>query len=132
MFKTTTRLLVNEALRLLEVGGIDTGQGPLAGEGTYFILEVLDLSVALLTLLLGSGDTDEVLEQLGASLLLENEGELDSTMQELADLLDIGFNHVAGRQCGCTDTNTTGNLGGSIARDGVFYSIGLISNRFLR
>lgn len=73
----------------------------------------------LLAFVSGGGDADEVLEELAASLLLENEGDLDGTVEEAGDDLDIVLEHVTGGDgCG-TEADTTGNLSRGVAGDSV-------------
>jgi hypothetical protein len=52
---------------------------------------------------------DKVLEELAASLLLSEQRDLDDTVQELGDLLDIRLDHGSGGQSRGTDTDTTGD-----------------------
>lgn len=84
-----------------------------------FIAELFDLLVAFLALLGGGGDTDKVLEKLRAGLLLEEEGKLDSTVKEVGDDLDVFLDHVTRRKSGCAETDTTGNLGGSVTGNSI-------------
>jgi len=111
--------VLNEALRLLEVGGVDTGQREALSELGDLITERLDLLVSDPALIRGGGNAHEVLEELRARLLLESERDLHSAVQELSDLLDVLLLHVTRGESRGSKTDTTRNLGGSIARDGV-------------
>lgn len=104
---------------LFQVGCIYAGQGPLAGEGTDLVAELLHLSEALFTLLLGGSNADEVLKELRAGLLLEKKSELDSTVKEVGNNLDILLLHVTGGQSGGTKADATRHLGRSITRNSV-------------
>jgi hypothetical protein len=104
---------------LLEIGGVNAGEGPLACKDADLIAKLLNLSKALLAFLLGGSDTDEVLEELRTSFLLENKGKLNSTVEEFSNDLDVLFLHVTRGQGGSTDTDATRDLGRCVTRDGV-------------
>ena len=108
-----------ETLRLLEVGDVNTREREALSEGLDLVPELLDLLVSNVALNGGGGDPHEVLEELGAGLLLEGERDLDGTVQELGNLLDVGLVHVTGGQGGGAETDTTGNLGRGIARNSI-------------
>lgn len=114
-----------ETLRLLEVGSVNTREGEALREGLDLVPELLDLLVSNVVLSGGGGDTHEVLEELGAGLLLEGKRDLDGTVEELGDLLDVGLVHVTRGQGRGTETDTTRNLGRGVARNGVLCRIGL-------
>jgi hypothetical protein len=63
--------------------------------------------------------SDKVLEELGSGLLLGSQGDLNSSVEEVGNLLHLGFLHGSGSQGGETDSDTTGNLGRSVTGDGV-------------
>ena len=100
-----------DALRSLDGRGIgDTGEGEGRGELHDVLLELGNELGGLAGAGLEGGG--EVLKELGASLLLGDEGDLDDSVQELGDLLDVGLNHRSGREGGSTDSDTTGHKGG--------------------
>lgn len=113
--------IVRASLGDLQLRNIHTGQRELPREVSDLLLEHLDLCKALLALLLGSGDADEILEELGACLLLEDLGELDGTVDEGCDSLHIFFFHVAGGEGGGAETDTAWGDCGGVATDGVFW-----------
>ena len=117
--QAASRLLV-EPLGLGERRHIDTGEGPLHRERLHLRAELLDELEALLALRGHSRDAHEVLEQLRAGLLLQEQRELHGAVQEVGNDLDIVLAHVARRQRGRAETDATGDLCGRVARDGVF------------
>lgn len=113
------RLEVVETLGLLQVLGLDTWKGELRSEALDLVTELLDLVVRLGAR--GGGDFDEVFEELGAGILLQLQGELDGTVQEGSHGLDVFLGHVTGSQGGGTETDTSGDLGRGVTRNGVLW-----------
>ncbi len=66
---------------LVSVRHVDTGEGPLHGERLHLRAELLDELEALLALRWHSRDAHEVLEQLRAGLLLQEQRELHGAVQ---------------------------------------------------
>ena len=112
-------LVLMETSGLLERRHVNARQRPLAGKGSNLITELLHLEVTLVALRSGCSNTNEVLEELRFGLLLEEEGELNRTVQEIGNDFDVLVAHVAGCKGGCAETNTTGNLSGCVTRNGV-------------
>ena len=110
-------LLVNQSLRLLQVGNINTREWPLHGKFAHIRTEVTNLLPSSKLAALGRRNAHKVLQQLGAGLLLEMERQLDSAVQELGNLLNILLLEVPAGNSRCTKTDTTGSLRASIARD---------------
>jgi hypothetical protein len=106
-----------EALRLGESADVDTGKREPLSKGADLLAEFLN---SLGTLAIAGGSNAlEILEQLGARLLLQLQSELDGTVQELGNLLDIFFVHAPRGKGRSAETNTTGDLSGGITVDGV-------------
>ena len=112
-------LIIQETLRLGQCRDINTGKRPLPSELPDLLAELEDLLSTLLALFLDGSDTDEVLEELAASLLLENKSELDGTVKEVSDDLDVVLEHVTRSESGGTETDTAGDLSGGVTRDSV-------------
>lgn len=94
----------------------DSGKGELGRE----LLDVLlELGNELSSLTLALKGLDKVLEELGSSLLLGLEGDLDDTVEELGDLLDILLLHRTRGEGRRTDTDTTGDKGRGVTGNGV-------------
>lgn len=98
---------------------INAGKRPFAGKGLNLITELLHLLVANLSLFRSGGYTDKVFKKLGASFLLQQKRELNGTVQEFTDNLDIFFLHVTGGEGRGAKTNTTGDLGRGVARNSI-------------
>ncbi len=96
---------------------VDTRKRELLGEDTDILAEFLD---SLGTLAITSeSDALEILEQLGARLLLQLQADLDSTVQEPGDRLEIFLLQASRSKCCSSDTDTTRDLSGSVTADGV-------------
>lgn len=91
-----------------EVFDVNTRKGPFHGEGADVLAESLE-SLSTLGLALG-GNTEKVLDKLGAGLLLELTRDFDDTVQEGCDDLDVFLAHVTGGDGGGTDSDTAGHL----------------------
>src|SRR6266700_3166889 len=100
-------LVLMETSRLLKSRHIDTRKRPLAGKCSDLVAELLHLEVTFVALSSSRGNTNEVLEELRLGLLLEQERELNRTVQEVSDHLDVSLAHVAGCEGGCAETDTT-------------------------
>jgi hypothetical protein len=79
---------------LLQVGNVDTGQGPRHGEFLDFVAQLLHLFVADLAFLSYGSDTDKILQHLCSRLFLQEKGELNGSMQEPRHDLDVRFQQV--------------------------------------
>lgn len=109
--RTDERLVVlMDTSRALDARDVDTGDGPPAGEGADLLAELLHLREANLAVLLDRRDAHEVLEELAASLLLENERDLNGTVQEVGDDLHVCLKHVARGQRGRAEADAAGYL----------------------
>lgn len=108
-----------ETLGLLEVGSFNAGKRESLSKRLDFVPQSLDLLVADLALLGSCGNTHKVLKELGASLLLQDERGLNSTVQELGNLLNVLLAHVAGSQSRGTKTDTARDLGGGVTGNSV-------------
>ena len=117
MVKGCFLVVALEALGLGEGADIETRKREPLSKGADLCAEFLD-SLGILAIA-GKSDALEILEQLGARLLLQLQSELDSAVQELSNRFEIIFFH-APRGKGCsTETNTTRDLSGGITTDGV-------------
>lgn len=96
--------------RALDARDVDTGDGPPAGKRADLLAELLHLREADLAILLDRRDAHEVLEELAAGLLLENERDLNGTVQEVGDDLHVCLKHVARGQRGCAEADAAGHL----------------------
>lgn len=110
-----------KTLRLRQCRDINPRKRPFAGKGPNLIAELLNLLVANLSLFRSGGYTDKVLKKLAARFLLQEKRELNGTVQKFTDNLDVFFLHVTGGEGRGAKTNTTGNLGRSIARNGILW-----------
>lgn len=122
MVEVHTRRTHSRALRLLRWSDqlarvSDTGQGEAGSELLDILLE-LEKLLAALTVALG-GDSEEIFEQLRASFLLQDEGDLNGTVEEVANLDHLGLLHAARGQGARADTDATGDLGGFVANNRV-------------
>lgn len=106
-----------EALGLGEGADIKTRKRELLSKGADLLAKLLD-GLGTLTIA-GESDALEIFEQLGACLLLQLQAELDSTVQEFGNLLDIFLLHASGGKCCSTKTNTARDLSGGITADGI-------------
>lgn len=95
----------------------NTRKRELSGELNDVLLQLSEELGRLVVLVVVGGD--KVFEKLVTGLLLGSQGDLDSLVEEVCDLLHLGFLHGPGSQGGETDSNTTGHLGGSVTGDGV-------------
>lgn len=106
--------------RLLQVSNIYTWQWPLGSERCNLRLQLLYLHETLFPFLVNGGHANEVLQHLGSRFLLQKQGELDGAMEEIGDDLHLGFSHISGGKCRCTETDTTWDLSRGVAGDSVF------------
>lgn len=67
---------------------------------------------------MGLGSHNKVLDELARSLL-DLEGNLDSLVQEIRNLLEVSLLHTPRGQCRGTDTDTAGNESAGVTVDGV-------------
>jgi len=118
-----------DAFRLLDGRDINTRKGPLGSERLDFLTELLDLEVSLLAFFRGGSDTHKVLEQFRTGLFLEDERELDGTVQKVSDDLDVFLEHVARGDSGCAETDTTGYLSRGVTRNSVLCTKLTLCNR---
>lgn len=116
----TDLLVLVDARGARERGDVDAGQRPAAREDADLLAKLFDLLVADLALRGRRRDADEVLEELAARLLLQDERGLDGAVQEVRDDLNVRLHHVARRDRRRAKTDAAGHLGGGVARDGVF------------
>lgn len=91
-------ILLFNSHRLFQILHIHSREGPLGGELLDFPPELLHQLGALLALLFGGSGSDEVFQELAAGFLLNQQRNLDSTMQEFRDGFDIRFEHVTRSQ----------------------------------
>ena len=94
----------------------NTGQRELGSKLNDVLLEGGEL---LRSLSVSGEGGDKVLQQLGTSLFLGLEGDLDGSVKEIGDDLHVLLGHRSTGQSGQTDTDTTGNLSRGVSRDGV-------------
>ena len=88
----------------------DTGEGEGSGKLHDVLLELGDEFWCLSrSRLEGLG---KVLEELGSGLLLGSKGDLDDSVEELGDLLDILLDHGSGSKGGSTNSDTTWDKSG--------------------
>ena len=112
-------ILLLNSHRLFQILHIHSGEGPLGGELLDFPPQLLHQLGALLALLFGRSGGDEVFQKLAAGFLLNQQRNLDSTMQEFRDGLDIRFEHVTRSQSRRSEPDPTGCLRRSVARNRV-------------
>ena len=110
-----SRLLVVllDARRTGERRDVDARERPPARERAAPPAKVGDLLRADLSVRGRGGDADEVLEELGARLLLEGERELHGAVQEVRDDLHVLLGHVARGERGGAEADSAGDLGRS-------------------
>lgn len=105
--------------RLRQRAHINTRQRPLARKHPNLLAEVLHLLVSDLAVLRLGGNPHKVLQQFAAGLLLQHEGDLNGTVQEIRDKLDVRLEHVSRGDCGRAETNTTWHLCGGVTGHGI-------------
>lgn len=116
------RLLIQETLGLRQRRDVNTRKRPLPGKLPNLLTELQNLFSTLLALFDVGGNTNEVFEELATGLLLENEGKLNGTVEEVGDDLHVVLEHVTGSESGSSETDTTRNLGRGVTRNRVFYN----------
>lgn len=94
-----------------------TGKGEPGGELDNILLQLGEELGGLIVLVAIGGN--KVLEELGTSLLLSGQGNLNGSVEEVGDFLHLGFLHGSGSQGRKTDSDTTGYLGRSITGNSV-------------
>lgn len=95
----------------------DTGKGEANGEAHDLVLELEEELVGLVLGVAVGGN--KVLEETAARLLLSEEGNLDTAVEELGNLLEVGLDHGTRGEGRGTDTDTAGGDGRSSAGDSV-------------
>jgi hypothetical protein len=101
----------------LETHGVGhTGQRELGGKLDDVLLQGGQLLRSLSVSRVGG---DKVLQQLGPGLLLSLKRDLNGSVQKVGDNVHVLLGHRSAGQGGQTDSDTTGDLGRSVTRDGV-------------
>mmetsp|Transcript_22108 Transcript_22108/g.63389 ORF Transcript_22108/g.63389 Transcript_22108/m.63389 type:complete len:484 (+) Transcript_22108:1945-3396(+) len=96
---------------VLHLGRIKTRHGELGGKLMDPLSQAGNVGIVL-------QEGDEVLK-LGAGLLLDLEGDLESLHEEGRDLLKVGLDELAGGESGSADADAAGGDGRSVAGDAV-------------
>jgi len=115
-------MILLNPLRPRQLCNIHTRNRPLRSKRPHLPPQVPQHLIPLLPRRLHCRDPHEILQHFGPSFFLEHERELDGTVEEGRDCFYRGFLHVAGGESGGAETDPTWDLGGYVARDGVFCS----------
>lgn len=89
----------------------DTGEGELRSKLHDVLFELGDQFGRFSRSRLES--LGEVFEEFGSGLFLSGKGDLNDSVEELCDLLDVLLDHGSGSQSGSSDSDTSGDKGGS-------------------